>query len=483
MDSARDMVDVREMVELKKIRLTGPTSAIAGVYDGPAWYYLLAVPYIISGGDPYSEIIMEIVLWAIGGFFLLKLLKRFGRISIIAGGILWVTSNYIVLLTSYSFNPNPVTLLTPLFVYMLVKFLEDGNKYYYLGAWGLSGLFFNFEMNAGIFPPIIILTTQLIKYKKSIINKVTFMGIGVFFITLLPQLLFDLRHEFIMSKSLLNFIGTSTGNTDFGYKITSLWQTFYNVFNATFFNYPILTALILTLTIYLVVTFFKDIKKDWLIIVNIFLILMPFICYTILPVTVNSWHLGLEVVAIIFLTGIILKYLPKSLSVILLLVIFYWGGFNIYNFFQNDFGKRSLDPSVYINEISAIDYVYKKANGKNFKVYTHIPSVYDYPYQYLFWWYGRKTYGYVPFEYSYLPNKPEYIPGQKYFHQTTNNNLSSLVFLIKETQNPKLLDLWENNFSEYPFIQSEQVGPLTIETRLDVNNLGFLENPTYKSKH
>ena len=35
MDSARDYVDVREMVELRKLRLTGPTSAIAGFYNGP----------------------------------------------------------------------------------------------------------------------------------------------------------------------------------------------------------------------------------------------------------------------------------------------------------------------------------------------------------------------------------------------------------------------------------------------------------------
>ena len=31
MDNARDFVDVREMVELKKLRLTGPSSAIEGL--------------------------------------------------------------------------------------------------------------------------------------------------------------------------------------------------------------------------------------------------------------------------------------------------------------------------------------------------------------------------------------------------------------------------------------------------------------------
>src|SRR3989304_9825903 len=67
MDNARDMVDIREMVVLQKLRLTGPTSAIEGLFNGPAWYYLLAIPFVISGGDPYAPILMEIVLWTVCG--------------------------------------------------------------------------------------------------------------------------------------------------------------------------------------------------------------------------------------------------------------------------------------------------------------------------------------------------------------------------------------------------------------------------------
>ena len=56
MDSARDYVDVREMVELGKLRLIGPTSAIDGFFNGPGWYYLLAIPYILFDGDPYGGV-------------------------------------------------------------------------------------------------------------------------------------------------------------------------------------------------------------------------------------------------------------------------------------------------------------------------------------------------------------------------------------------------------------------------------------------
>src|SRR5581483_5932999 len=115
MDNARDLVDVREIIELHKLRLTGPTSAIEGVYTGPAWYYLLAIPLILSNGDPYSAIIMEIVLWVIGGYFLMRITSRYGLVLMVTSGIIWAVSDYINLLTLYSFNPNPVALLTPVF--------------------------------------------------------------------------------------------------------------------------------------------------------------------------------------------------------------------------------------------------------------------------------------------------------------------------------------------------------------------------------
>src|SRR3989338_10369587 len=140
MDNGRDMVDVREMVELKKLRLTGPTSAIEGLFNGPAWYYLLSIPYILTEGNPYGAIVMEIILWAIGGFFLLKLVESKVVVVLITIGCIWIASNYIVLATLYSFNPNPVTLLTPLFIYLFVEYLKKGNGIFIILTWFLGGL-------------------------------------------------------------------------------------------------------------------------------------------------------------------------------------------------------------------------------------------------------------------------------------------------------------------------------------------------------
>src|SRR3990172_5741371 len=163
---------------------------------------LIIALLVISGGDPYAPILMEIVLWTFGGFFLLKLVSRWGSFLVIPIGALWIASNYIVLANIYSFNPNPFTLLAPLFIYLLVKYLKEEKVVYGILTWFLGGLFFNFEMNFGVFIPLIITVSALFtKNTKLLKQKWFWIGAAVFILTLLPQVVFDLKHQFIMSKA------------------------------------------------------------------------------------------------------------------------------------------------------------------------------------------------------------------------------------------------------------------------------------------
>lgn len=471
MDNARDFVDVREMMELKKFRLTGPSSAILGVYNGPLWYFLLGGTYILTKGDPYGAILMLIIFWAIGGFFLLKLVDDFGKLAQIAVGLVWIASNYIVLTNLYSFNPNPILLLSPLAIYLLVKYLEDRSGLFIISTWFLAGAFFNFEMNFGVFMPLIIVISVFLKRTNAFKDKYFWIGVAVFIATLLPQALFDLRHQFIMSKSLIKFLSEDHSS---GFviqrRLQTIWETFYQTFLATMENQKILTSSLLILAI---PVFLKNIKSHSLeskILVPIMFVLIPFTCYLIVPVTVNSWHLGGPMAASLILIGYILASLwrmnifGKIFSLVISMLLIFYSFANILNFFMNDFGSVNNDPSLYKNEISAIDYVYKYAHGQNFKVYTYLPSVYDYPYQYLFWWYGSKKYGYVPYEYAYAPNKPEYIPGQTAFYGS-KNNYSGLVFLIEEPDRNYTRSGWEGSFIHFKTIDKKMLGSITIDIR------------------
>lgn len=476
MDNARDMVDVREMVELKKPRLIGQTSGIAGLYNGPGWYYLLSIPYIFTNGDPYAEVLLMILLWVIGGYFVLKIASGWGLLETLIVGIIWLSSNYINLATVYAFNPNPVTLLMPVFVYFFKRYLDKPSFSINILIWILAGLFFNFEMAFGVFVPIIIILVCLIyQGYKYFLTKFFWLGTAIFFIALLPQIIFELKHNFLMTHSIINLItnkGMRVNNLSLGQKFNSVIATYISVFNATWMNWQIFSTLFLATTIVVISRLVQTNKllQNKFLIVCLGLVIIPFLGYIFLPITVMSWHLGGSMAALIIMLGFLINYLRKThklsswLTGLLAFIIIAFSIVNL-KILDNLLNPQpSADPLMYKNEIAAIDYIYQQSHGQDFKVYTYLPSVYDYPYQYLIWWYGRKKYGYLPLEYTYLPNRPQYIPSQTFFSARKSTD-ANLIFLIKELDRPDLVRLWENNFNQLPVKKVDKVGPLEIETR------------------
>lgn len=479
MDVARDFIDVREMVVLKNLRLIGPTSAIAGLFSGPLWYYLLSIPFLISLGNPYAGVIMMIIFWTIGGYFLLKIVSRFGTFPMLFAGSIWIGSNYINLATSYSFHPNMITFLTPVFIYCLEKYLKTKKLKYSILTFGLGGLFFQFEMNFGIFIPFIVLMSLLLTKNILLLKSRSFwLGFLFFGLTFIPQILFDLKHNFLMLNSVQNYL-TDDRNQKFVllHRITTIAKSFYDVILPTFQNSKILTNLILTLLpLSIFINTYKTKSTDRVnLSIMLAILMVPFIGYILLPVNVNPWHLGGVSATLIILSGFIFHQiwqykLAGKLTAAVLLVLALISFINNINEFIQARAKPNPDQSSIVNEIAAIDYVYQYAKGKNFKVYAYLPSVYDYPYQYLFWWYGLKKYGYLPKDYAYLPNKPEYIRNKYAFQTGDYPDDSSLIFLIKEPDDLSRRELWENNFKHLPLISSDKVGPIEIEIKQDLTD-------------
>ena len=133
----------------------------------------------------------------------------------------------------------------------------------------------------------------------------------------------------------------------------------------------------------------------------------------------------------------------------------------------------SDDPSLLKNELTAIDWVYQKSDGKGFYVYTYLPSVLDYPYQYLFWWYGRKKYGYLPCEFGSYPGSPKlFIPGSKYYEDPKRECTNLRFLIIEPDKNSTVQGEWQKSINaDTLLIEETKVGKITLEMRR-VENLG-----------
>lgn len=475
MDFAADMVNVREMVILQKPRLiAGGSGGIEGLFYGPGWYYLLSIPFVFSSGDPYGVVIMQIILWVIGGYFLLKLTSRWGLGAILVAGSIWIASHYIVTAMRVPFSPNSIIFLTPVFIFMLLEYIKSGKARYCIGSFFLGGFFFNSEMAYGLFVPLIITALVFILNKNLLKKRVFWVGSTFFFLWLVPQILFDLRHDFLLSKAIFSYFNKSlTENADYNLlsKIAITVKTYYAAFSADLMNRKILIWLTVPALLFVLLKDLKKetIKKEPLLLTGIIIISIPFIGQILSPAKMMLWHTTNFVAVVPILIGYLVYRLSRISSIhnvfslIIIITILYLSIISLRDNYMTIKALRA-DPAFYNNEIDAIDYVYKYANGQNFKVYTYLPSVYDYPYQYLFWWYGQKKYGYLPAEYTYSPDKPSYVPSQDKF-LGSNDKFSGLVFLIKEPDRNYTRPGWEGAFIGMEKIEKIILGPLEVEVR------------------
>lgn len=94
-----------------------------------------------------------------------------------------------------------------------------------------------------------------------------------------------------------------------------------------------------------------------------------------------------------------------------------------------------------------LDWIYKDAGGQGFKLYTFVPSIYDYNWQYMIFWRGLNRYGHLPEEFSYWPLAQEYIPYKNQF-------LSQIPEKIKPAENLTYYILTTGSLDERSWWQS-----------------------------
>src|SRR3990167_4530929 len=62
LDQGRDMMAVKGILYDNHPTLIGPSTSLRGVFQGPLWYYLLAISAGVFGGDPWGGILLMFVV-------------------------------------------------------------------------------------------------------------------------------------------------------------------------------------------------------------------------------------------------------------------------------------------------------------------------------------------------------------------------------------------------------------------------------------
>ena len=209
-DIARDFLLFNEISQ-KKIILIGPKSSVMGLFHGPLWLYLNYPAYLLGNGNPIFVGIFWIFLtflFVFSCYFVGK--KLFDENT----GYLFalMTAVYMFFHINQYFNPVGAMFLIPINFYLFIKYFERYQLKYLALYVLILGLIIQFELAIGI--PFFILSIiyfffKLIKSKK----RSHILAIFLIVIPLSSYLIFDLRHDFLLTHSLIRYLSPQSGNS------------------------------------------------------------------------------------------------------------------------------------------------------------------------------------------------------------------------------------------------------------------------------
>ena len=206
-DIARDFLVLEQIVKTHKPTLIGPKAGgISGVYHGPLWFYLNLPAFILGKGDPVVVAWFWVFLSVISiGITYLVGKKLFDEKIALFASLLF--SVFAISYTKGLTNPFGAVLFFPVFFYLFKKYISSLNISYLISALFCIGLIIQFEVAFGL--PILILSTiYLIPFlikKKKILH---FLSYFVLVIPLSTYFVFELRHNFLQSRAVVEFLTT-----------------------------------------------------------------------------------------------------------------------------------------------------------------------------------------------------------------------------------------------------------------------------------
>lgn len=201
-DVGRDFLLLRELDE-KKIVLIGPRSNISGLYHGPLWSYVNYPAYLLGKGDPVT----------LGWFWIFLGISALG-LGFIGARKLFGTLPALVFILLYShsltahingmFHSEAPVFLTPFLFFTIVLYAKYKKIRYLIFHLFIAAMII--QLNVGVGIPMLILSLLLIVY-LIIKNK---LWKHLFAFALIPLFLanfiiFDVRHNFLLSKSAYEF--------------------------------------------------------------------------------------------------------------------------------------------------------------------------------------------------------------------------------------------------------------------------------------
>lgn len=418
-DQGRDLQLVKQIIVEHKLPLIGGHAGFGGLFHGPLWIYMILPFFLLSGGNPLLSLIPVYLLVSLGIVCLSYFVgyKLYGKTAGFLFSFVTTFSDTLITTNAFTSNSQVMPLIFIIYLYCIILYLR-GKTWYITMSIFLIGLGIHFESAfAIVLIPITILSLFLAK-KRASIKQIGF-GVISFFIAISNFLLFDLRHGFNMTRSLLVLVTGKIPSSEASYKYANIGYRMYDrfdwfvgLFKSLFFQdtslvYISYSAVIIGMGIVIFRIIkskkhkFTEFNKEY-----IFLLLILFVAYifyVLYPLELMAHYIQSLVIIVMLLFVLSLVIIKNTWRLIGIIFICFYVLLQLQPAIQwlsaSYIYASSYNPQSngsYINQLRAVDYVYKDANKNPFGYFVYDTPIVTYGMDYLMWWRGKTKYNYTP---------------------------------------------------------------------------------------
>lgn len=452
-DQGRDALVIWDLLHKGKMFLIGPTTGIEGIFLGPFYYYLIAPFYLLSRGNPAVPALF-LGLLNVGAVYVIYLLgvRFFDKKTGLIAAFLYGFSNQFVNYNRWLANPTPLPIFAVGSLLLLLNIIHAAISWW---TWPLLGLLLGLSLQIEAASAIFFLPATaliLFLFRKSVKwnHKWVISGLLIFGLTLLPQIVFNFRHQNILFNSFKTFL---VSDRSFRPEVTNLYAQRLSFYRETFTK----------------ILAIQPRAKDLFLVVSIMLLI---ISWRRLPqktvATLLIWW-ATPVLALMFYhgnKGYIWEYYFTGVYPALVLLIagswstishhFTWGRWMVAGLLclfivenikphLSIYGRKLAAYISLTSIVKAVDWIYTDSANQPFNTDVYVPPVIPYAYDYVFKWRGEAVFNRFPeeklIEKLYTIYEPD--PG----HQS-------------------LLDKWLARQAGIASIEKTlEIGPLTVQRR------------------
>ncbi len=213
-DQGRDVYIIRDLFKNGNLFFIGPQTSIGNMYLGPWFYYLIAPALLLANFNPIGPaIFIAIINIATIALIYYVCQKWFNRSVGLISAFLFSISPVVIKYSNFIWNPNIMPFFSLLFIYFFFEAVFHHKYKNFLFA-SLSFVMVINSHYIGLallpFPGLcwLVILIKLIysksKHLKPFLTNTFLAGI-IFAASLIPQILFDIKHNGQNIKALISF--------------------------------------------------------------------------------------------------------------------------------------------------------------------------------------------------------------------------------------------------------------------------------------